>query len=99
MMKSVAKFLTDKPEPDYRFLARLFVTEFFKEPKRGYGQNIVEVFHKLRNSKFEDVYKPAKEQFMGESVKKLTLWNIPGVVIDLVHTPVAYYSYLVINCF
>ncbi|XP_028140272.1 ADP-ribosylhydrolase ARH3 [Diabrotica virgifera virgifera] len=66
MMKSVAKFLTDKPEPDYKFLARLFVNEYFKEPKRGYGQSIVDVFRKLKNTKYEDVFKPAKEQFLGE---------------------------------
>nr|XP_023017285.1 poly(ADP-ribose) glycohydrolase ARH3-like [Leptinotarsa decemlineata] len=65
MMKSVAKFLIDKPEPDYKFLAKLFVNEYFKQPKRGYGENVVDVFHKLRNSKFEDVFKPAREQFLG----------------------------------
>ncbi|KAJ8942685.1 hypothetical protein NQ314_010009 [Rhamnusium bicolor] len=65
MMKSVAKFLIDKPEPDYKFLAKLFVTEYFKDPKRGYGQNVVEVFHKLKNSKFDDIFKPANEQFLG----------------------------------
>lgn len=65
MTKSVAKFLTDKPEPDYKFLARLFVNEYFKEPRRGYGEGVVEVFHKLKNSKFEDIYKPASEQFLG----------------------------------
>ncbi|CAG9859282.1 unnamed protein product [Phyllotreta striolata] len=65
MMKSVAKFLTDKPEPDYKFLSRLFVNEFFKEPRRGYGQNVIDVFHKLRNTKYENVFKPASEQFMG----------------------------------
>ncbi|CAH1175613.1 unnamed protein product [Phaedon cochleariae] len=65
MTKSVAKFLIDKPEPDYGFLARLFVNDYFKEPRRGYGQNVVDVFHKLKTSKFEDVFKPAAEQFMG----------------------------------
>lgn len=65
MMKSVAKFLIDKPEPDYKFLAKLFVNEYYNEPKRGYGQNVVEVFHKLKNTKYEDVFKPAREQFFG----------------------------------
>ncbi|KAJ8919096.1 hypothetical protein NQ315_012081 [Exocentrus adspersus] len=65
MCKSVAKFLIDKPEPDYKFLAKLFVTEYFNEPKRGYGENVIEVFRKLKNTKFEDVYKPAREQFFG----------------------------------
>jgi len=65
MMKSVAKFLIDKPEPDFKFLAKLFVTEFFKEPRRGYGQNVVDVFEKIRNSKYENIFKPASEQFDG----------------------------------
>lgn len=46
-------------------MARLFVQEYYKEPKRGYGANVVEVFRKLRANKFEDIYKPAKEQFQG----------------------------------
>lgn len=65
MTKSVAKFLIDKEEPDFTYLAKLFVSEYFKEPKRGYGQNVIEVFHKLKNSKFTDIYKPASEQFWG----------------------------------
>ncbi|XP_019874408.2 ADP-ribosylhydrolase ARH3 isoform X2 [Aethina tumida] len=65
MLKSVAQFLTDKPEPDYKFLAKLFVREFFKEPNRGYGQGVVEVFSKLKDTKCEDPFKPAKEQFDG----------------------------------
>lgn len=65
MTKSVAKFLIDKPEPDFTFLAKLFVSEYFKDPNRGYGQNVIEVFHKLKNSKFVNIYKPASEQFWG----------------------------------
>ncbi|CAH1994390.1 unnamed protein product [Acanthoscelides obtectus] len=66
MTKSVVKFLTDKPEPDYKFLARLFVNEYMKEPRRGYGAAIGEVFNKMRLSKFDDVFKPATEQFQGK---------------------------------
>ncbi|KAG5896276.1 hypothetical protein JTB14_033573 [Gonioctena quinquepunctata] len=65
MMKSVAKFLIDKPEPDYKFLAKLFVNEYYKEPRRGYGENVVDVFRKLKNSKYVDVFQPASEQFLG----------------------------------
>ncbi|CAG9765032.1 unnamed protein product [Ceutorhynchus assimilis] len=65
MMKSVAKFLIDKPEPDFKYLAKLFVTEFFKEPRRGYGSNVMDVFEKLRNTKYEDIYRPSNEQFNG----------------------------------
>lgn len=65
MTVSVAKTLIEKPPVDYTYMARLFVKEYYREPKRGYGQNVVEVFSKLRNNKFEDIYKPAKEQFNG----------------------------------
>jgi len=66
MMKSVAKFLiNNKSEPDFKFLAELFTTEFFNEPRRGYGQHVVDVFEKLKNSKYENVFKPASEQFNG----------------------------------
>lgn len=41
------------------------MTEYFKEPKRGYGQNVVDVFYKLKNQKYEDVWRPAREQFDG----------------------------------
>jgi poly(ADP-ribose) glycohydrolase ARH3 len=65
MMKSVAKCLIDKPEVDYKYMAKLFVKEYFSEPNRGYGQSVVDVFSKLRKSKFDDIYKPASEQFSG----------------------------------
>lgn len=65
MTKSVIKCLCDKPAVDFNCMARLFVQEYYKEPRRGYGANVVEVFHKLRATKFEDIYKPAKEQFGG----------------------------------
>lgn len=65
MMKSVAQFLIDKPEPDMKHLAKLFVTEYFQEPRRGYGQNVVEVFGKLRNSKYQDIFRPSQDQFNG----------------------------------
>lgn len=65
MTKSVAKFLTESSVKNFNILAKLFVNEYFKEPKRGYGQNVVEVFHKLRNTNYADIYKPASEQFWG----------------------------------
>ncbi|KAK9872672.1 hypothetical protein WA026_018806 [Henosepilachna vigintioctopunctata] len=65
MTRSVAKALIDKPEPDFKFMAKLFVKEYFLEPNRGYGQNVVTVFKKLKHNKFENIYKPASEQFDG----------------------------------
>ena len=42
-----------------------FVNEYYSQPKRGYGMNVVDVFRALRDSKFEDVFLPAKLQFNG----------------------------------
>lgn len=65
MTKSVARFLAQKATEDFTILAKLFVNEYFKEPNRGYGENVIEVFHKLKNSRFVDIFKPASEQFWG----------------------------------
>lgn len=65
MTKSVAKFLIQDSAKDFSVLAKLFVNEYFKEPNRGYGQNVIEVFHKLKNSRYVDIYKPSSEQFWG----------------------------------
>lgn len=65
MTRSIGKFLVDKPEPDFSFLARLFVKDYYLEPNRGYGGNVIKVFEKLKLNKFQDVYKPASEQFGG----------------------------------
>jgi len=46
-------------------LARRYTTEYFAEPKRGYGSSIHDVFVGLRNSKFEDPFRPAQRQFEG----------------------------------
>ncbi|XP_066156542.1 ADP-ribosylhydrolase ARH3-like isoform X2 [Euwallacea fornicatus] len=69
MMLSIVKYLLDKPDPEdknsLKHLARLFVNSFLQEPNRGYGQNVVIVFDKLKNTKYADIFKPAKEQFNG----------------------------------
>lgn len=43
------------------------MTEFFSDSRRSryYGQNVIEVFEKLRAQKYADPFKPAKEQFKG----------------------------------
>ncbi|GLH00526.1 Putative adp-ribosylglycohydrolase posttranslational modification [Gryllus bimaculatus] len=48
-----------------RDLAKRFTVEYFNEPRRGYGQNVIDVFHKLRAEKFEDPFGPARAQFNG----------------------------------
>lgn len=65
MMKSVAKSLIEAGELNQIHMAKLFVKEYFSEPNRGYGQNVIEVFKKLRKNKFHDVCEPAQEQFAG----------------------------------
>jgi len=65
MTKCISECLVDKQALDSKDLAKRFVSEYFKEPKRGYGSNVVEVFHKLRNEKYENIWRPAKEQFGG----------------------------------
>ena len=42
-----------------------FADEYFKEPERGYGSNVVTVFEGLRNPELKDVYRPASSQFDG----------------------------------
>lgn len=65
MTMCVAGSLIEKKEFDDKDLAKRFVSEFYRESKRGYGANIIEVFHKLRVQKFEAVWQPAREQFEG----------------------------------
>lgn len=65
MTKSVIRCLCDKPAIDFKCMARFFVKEYFTEPNRGYGANVTEIFKKLKNNKFDDIYKPAREQFGG----------------------------------
>lgn len=42
-----------------------FSQEYFSEPGRGYGGNVVTVFCALRDG-VEDVFQPAREQFGGQ---------------------------------
>ncbi len=45
---------------------RRFTNGFFANQERGYGARVRNVFHELRESKFEDIYAPAKAQFNGQ---------------------------------
>ncbi|CAO1423509.1 unnamed protein product [Diamesa hyperborea] len=66
MTKTVAKALLNYDNNYQKELAVNFVKEYFKEPKRGYGSGVIEVFHKLRAHKFEELLIPAKEQYNGK---------------------------------
>ncbi|CAL4151078.1 unnamed protein product, partial [Meganyctiphanes norvegica] len=65
MTKCIAQSLLDCKKFDDKDIAKKFVKEFFAEPDRGYGGNVVDVFAQLRASKFSDVYAPAALQFNG----------------------------------
>lgn len=65
MMKVLARSLIEQPDIDYNHIVKEFVKEYYRDPKRGYGQNVQDVFKKLRATKFVDIYKPAAEQFNG----------------------------------
>ncbi|XP_014261834.1 poly(ADP-ribose) glycohydrolase ARH3-like isoform X2 [Cimex lectularius] len=66
MTKSVAESLIQHGAFDEKDMAKRFITEYFKEPKRGYGPGVVKVFTKLKTNKLEDLWTPAKEQFEGQ---------------------------------
>ncbi|XP_049785711.1 ADP-ribosylhydrolase ARH3-like isoform X2 [Schistocerca cancellata] len=65
MTKCVAESLIDCRGFEPQDMAKKFVKEFFASPRRGYGQNVVRVFMKLKDQKCEDPFGPAKEQFDG----------------------------------
>ncbi|XP_035204839.1 ADP-ribose glycohydrolase ARH3-like [Stegodyphus dumicola] len=65
MTLSVAKSLVENGTLDPKDMAKRFVTEFYNQPKRGYGMNVVNVFRALKETHFEDVFLPATSQFNG----------------------------------
>ncbi|XP_069679686.1 ADP-ribosylhydrolase ARH3-like [Periplaneta americana] len=65
MTKCLAESLITRGKFDALDVAKRFVKEYFNEPRRGYGQNVIDVFHKLRGRKFDDPFGPAREQFDG----------------------------------
>lgn len=66
MTKSIAKTLIHKNLIDQKELAINFVSEYFKEPNRGYGNGVKQIFYKLHKNKCEDFLTPALEQFNGK---------------------------------
>ena len=65
MSISVANVLIEHGGIDPKQLAVRFVKEYFTDPRRGYGGAVIDVFGKLRKSKFSDPLQPAREQFGG----------------------------------
>lgn len=65
MTRCLARSLIENKGFNASDLARRYTTEYFDQPKRGYGQNVVDVFHALKKNNFEDPFGPAKDQFQG----------------------------------
>lgn len=65
MSVCVANVLIEHGCINQKQLAMRFVKEYFTDPRRGYGGAVVQVFSKLRKSKFVDPLQPAREQFSG----------------------------------
>lgn len=65
MARSVAASLIEKKSFNAEAMAKRFTDEYFKEPDRGYGYNVVTVFEGLKKADLKDVYEPARTQFEG----------------------------------
>lgn len=62
MTKSIAQSLINDPsQPKPKDMAKNLAKEFFTNPSRGYGENLVVVFNKLRANEFSDPFQPARE--------------------------------------
>lgn len=65
MTRCLASSLIEKNGFHASDLAQRFTAEYFKEPQRGYGSGVIDVFHALRSEDFRDPFGPAKKQFQG----------------------------------
>lgn len=66
MSRCVVQSLLAKREFDEVDMAKRFAEEYKKEPNRGYGMAVVNVFKKLLSPKCSDVFEPARAQFNGK---------------------------------
>lgn len=65
MTKSTCKSLITNNGLDPRHLAKEYSLSYFKEPNRGYGAAVRQVFTLLRDTQYQDPYGPAANQFNG----------------------------------
>ncbi|CAH0380613.1 unnamed protein product [Bemisia tabaci] len=65
MTRSIAESLVENQKVDENDIAQRFTDVYFKEPNRGYGEGVVQVFTKWRTS-LDDLWNPAKEQYNGD---------------------------------
>lgn len=68
MTKALTESLISNGSLNELDLAKRLVGNYFsiEEPDRSYGSHTTTIFHKLKNSKFNDIWLPAKEVFNGE---------------------------------
>jgi poly(ADP-ribose) glycohydrolase ARH3 len=64
MTRVICRSLIEKQGFDDEHMAYEFSKEYFREPNRGYGEGVCDVFNKLRD-KVVDFRQPAREQFEG----------------------------------
>nr|XP_019543482.2 ADP-ribose glycohydrolase ARH3-like [Aedes albopictus] len=65
LTKCVLSSLLNPSGFSQKLLAKNFVLEYFKDPRRGYGAAVGDVFEKLRKTKVADPVGPAAAQFGG----------------------------------
>lgn len=65
MTKSTCRSLLKNKGLDPKHLAKEYSESFFREPRRGYGAAVQQVFSLLRSTQYQDPYGPAAKQFDG----------------------------------
>lgn len=65
MSISVCRSLIQKNGFDPKHMASDFGESYFKEPNRGYGAAVRQVFASLRETKYQNPYEPGRKQFDG----------------------------------
>ena len=65
MTKCVAESLIEHRSFNAIDMATRFTKEYFKSPRRGYGNTVIDIFSEWNESGLDDVYGPATRQFNG----------------------------------
>ncbi len=65
MSRCTAQSLVEMKKFDPKDMAKRFTLEYNKEPNRGYGGHVVNVFAGLMLANYEHPYEPANRQFGG----------------------------------
>lgn len=65
MSKSVAESFIEQKSFNAVDLATRFTLEYFKQPRIGYGNTVIDIFQTWNESGFDDPFEPATRQFNG----------------------------------